>query len=112
MNTNMKWQKVVGGIALASALVGGSAATYAADIDFGGWDSNDSGVVEYNEWNSSFENDDLFADWDANEDGILSNDEYNQGLFNSYDTDGSGDWNEEEYNAFTDDTGDEGWLDV
>ncbi|HDZ56059.1 MAG TPA: hypothetical protein ENI17_04530 [Pseudomonas xinjiangensis] len=112
MNTNMKWQKVLGGIALATALAGASATTYAADMDFGGWDTNSSGIVEYNEWGTAYDNDGMFTDWDGDSDGVLSNDEYDRGLYNSYDADGSGDWNEDEFKTFQDDAGDGGWLDV
>lgn len=112
MNTNTNWQKVLGGIALASALVGGSAATYAADMDFNEWDADNSGVLDYNEWDTGFDNDSLYTDWDANDDGLLDNNEYGEGIYNSYDMDGDGSWNEEEYNTFQDDAGDGGWLDV
>lgn len=109
---NTKWQKAVGGIALATALVGGSTLAYAADMDYNTWDADKSGALDYNEWNAGFDNDTLFSRWDTDKDGTLSDDEYGQGLYNSYDRDKSGDWNEDEYNMFRDDAGDEGWLDV
>ena len=109
---NMKWQKAVGGIALAAALAGGSAMTYAADMDYNTWDAEKSGSVDYNVWDTGFDNQGMFSRWDADRNGTLSDEEYGQGVYNSYDRDKSGDWNEEEYNRFRDDAGDEGWLDV
>jgi len=109
---NTKWQKTVGGIALATALAGGSAMTYAAETDYNTWDADKSGSVDYNEWGTRFDNDGMFSRWDADRDGMLTNDEYGQGVYNTYDRDKSGDWNEDEYNRFRDDSGDGGWLDV
>lgn len=54
----------------------------------------------------------MFSRWDADRDGVLTNAEYGQGVYNSYDRDKSGDWNEGGYNRFRDDSGDEGWFAV
>ena len=54
----------------------------------------------------------MFSRWDSDRDGVLTNDEYGQGVYNTYDRDKSGDWNEDEYNRFRDDSDNEGWLDL
>ena len=109
---NTKWQKTIGGLAIAAALAGGSAMTYAAEMDYNTWDADKSGSVDYNEWGSRFDNDGMFSRWDSDRDGVLTNDEYGQGVYNTYDRDKSGDWNEDEYNRFRDDSDNEGWLDL
>ncbi len=109
---NTKWQTALGGIALATALAGGSAMTYAADMDYKTWDADKSGSVDYNEWDSGFNSKEHFSRWDTDKNGSLSDKEYGEGLYHSYDRDKSGDLNEDEYNRFRDDAGDEGWLDV
>ena len=109
---NIKWQKTVGGLAVAAALAGGSVMAYAADMDYNAWDADRSGSVDYNEWGTRFDNDGMFSRWDADRDGVLTNDEYGQGVYNTYDRDKSGDWNEDEYNRFRDDSDNEGWLDL
>lgn len=105
---NTKWQKAVTGITLAAALAGGSAMTYAADMDYNLSDADKSGSVDYHEWGNSFDHKGQFSNWDSDKNGTLSSEEYGQGLYNSYDRDKSGDWNEDEYNKFRDDTGDRG----
>lgn len=113
MNTQTNWQKVLGGIALSAALAGGSAATYAAGaMDFDKWDENNSGLIEIGEWDTGFENDELFSGWDTDGDKSLTKEEFNRGIFNSYDADNSGDLSENEYKTFQDDAGEGGWLDV
>lgn len=109
---NMKWHKAVGGIAVTMVLAGGSSMSYAADMDYRTWDANKSGTLEYNEWDTGFDNNGLFTTWDTDKDGSLSDEEYGQGVYNSYDRDKSGDWNEDEYNSFRDDAGEKGWLDM
>ena len=109
---NTKWHKTIGGLVVAAALAGGSAMTYAAEMDYNTWDADKSGSVDYNEWGSRFDNDGMFSRRDSDRDGVLTNDEYGQGVYNTYDRDKSGDWNEDEYNRFRDDSDNEGWLDL
>ena len=109
---NTKWHKTIGGLVVAAALAGGSAMTYAAEMDYNTWDADKSGSVDYNEWGSRFDNDGMFSRWDSDRDGVLTNEEYGQGVYNTYDRDKSGDWNEDEYNRFRDDSDNEGWLDL
>ncbi|WP_407294041.1 hypothetical protein [Stutzerimonas zhaodongensis] len=99
------------GIALATAMAA-SAPAFAQDGDFGVWDKDNSGVITMGEWDTGFDDENLLTNWDSNKDGMLDDNEYGEGIYNAYDADGSGDWNEEEYNAFRDDAGDGGWLDV
>ncbi len=106
-----KLHTMLGGIALATAMTA-SAPAFAEVGDFGVWDKDNSGVVTMGEWDTGFDNDALFTSWDSDKDGMLSNNEYGQGLYDAYDADDSGDWNETEYNAFYDDAGDGGWLDI
>ena len=73
---NTKWQKAIGGLVVAAALAGGSAMTYAAEMDYNTWDADKSGSVDYNEWGSRFDNDGMFSRWDSDRDGVLTNDEY------------------------------------
>lgn len=113
MNTHTTWQKVLGGIALSAALAAGSSAAYAAGaMDFDKWDENDSGVIEIGEWDTGFENDELFSNWDTDGDKSLNKDEFSRGIYGSYDKDSSGDLNENEFKTFQDDAGEGGWLDV
>lgn len=112
MNTKTTWQKVLGGIALTTALVGGSVAVQAEDGVLNEYDANKSGDIDFSEWEAGFDVDPMYTKWDKDRDGKLSKDEYGQGLFESYDQDNDGSWNEDEFKLFQDDTGDDGWLDV
>ena len=108
---NKKLHTMFGGIALASVMaVSGSVIAEVGDFDV--WDKDNSGVVTMGEWDTGFDRHSVFGSWDSDKDGLLSNKEYGEGLYNSYDLDASGDWNEDEYKAFRDDAGDDGWLDV
>jgi len=105
------WQTALGGIALATSF-GISAPAFAEIGDFNEWDQDQSGVVEFNEWDAGFNDENTLTSWDSDSDGMLSNNEFGEGVFESYDADNSGDWNDEEYRAFSDDAGDGGYLDV
>jgi len=107
MQTNLK--KILGRIALASAFAGASTAAVA---DWEAWDTDGDGLIEYTEWDTNYDYDPIYTSWDTDEDGLLSDDEWDTGLFNAYDADGDGVWNEDENAHFMDDAGDEGWLDV
>ncbi|WP_421684135.1 hypothetical protein HKW98_06890 [Stutzerimonas urumqiensis] len=106
-----KLQTVLGGIALAST-VAIAAPAFADDNLFHDWDADSSGVLDYSEWDAGFDDENLMTSWDEDGDGMVSNDEYSQGLFESYDADNSGDWNDKEYEMFRDDAGDGGIFDV
>ncbi|WP_421684086.1 hypothetical protein HKW98_06630 [Stutzerimonas urumqiensis] len=108
MKTN--WQTILGGVTLAATMA--ISAPVMAEAEFDEWDADNSGVLNFSEWDAGFNDENLMTGWDSDKDGMLSNDEYSQGIYNSYDADGSGDWNEEEYNGFADDSGDGGVLDV
>lgn len=107
----IKLQTMLGGIALASAMAV-SAPVFAEVGDYDVWDKDNSGVITFGEWDTGFDDENLLSSWDSDNDGMLSDKEYGEGLYESYDADNSGDWSEEEYNAFSDDAGDGGWLDV
>lgn len=108
MHMNLK--TALGGIALASALTGASAAAVAAEPI--AWDTDGDGMLEYAEWDTNYDYDPIYALWDTDKSGSLSNEEFGTGLFNSYDADGDGKLNKEEYAHFMDDAGDDGWLDI
>ncbi|MEH6671905.1 hypothetical protein [Halopseudomonas sp.] len=109
MQMKMNWQKVLGGIALASALAGASAT---ASADYEAWDTDGDGFIEYSEWDAGYDYDPLYTTWDTDGDGMLTDDEWGTGLYNSYDADNDGVWSEEENAHFMDDAGEEGWLDM
>lgn len=108
---NNKLHTMFGGIALATALAA-SAPAFAEVGEFDVWDKDNTGVITMGEWDTGFDDENMLTGWDSDKDGMLSDKEYGEGIYNAYDADGSGDWNEDEYNAFRDDAGDGGWLDV
>lgn len=105
------WLKLIGGVALAATMAGGTVA-YAADNDFADWDANSSDGIELNEWDDGFDDEGLYADWDNDGDGALTEDEYGEGVFGLYDDNDDGVWDENEYNAWNDDAGDKGFWDI
>lgn len=109
MRMKMKWQKALGGIALASLLVGASAGAFAQDRDYDTWDTDRSGGVDYNEWSNNYDYNSTYSNWDTDRDGALTSDEWGQGMYNTYDRDRDGMLSEEEYDRFDRDTRDDGW---
>lgn len=105
------WLKLVGGVALAAALAGGTTA-HAVENDFGAWDADGDGLIGFSEWDTGFDDEGLYSDWDADGDGALTEDEYGDGVFGLYDENDDGVWSEEEYNTWQDDAGDGGFWDV
>ena len=105
------WLKLLGGVALAASLAGGTT-VYAEENGFGEWDADGSGDVSFDEWDTGFDDEGLYSDWDADGDGALSEDEWGEGVYGLYDEDDDGAWTEEEYNNWEDDAGDGGWWDV
>lgn len=105
------WLKLLGSIALATAMAGGTVA-YAEENGWSNWDTDGSGDLSSEEWDAGFNDEGVYSEWDENGDGALTEQEFGEGVFNSYDKDGDGTWNEEEYNTFSDDAGDEGFWDV
>lgn len=96
-------------IALALGL---AAAPAMAQDDWSAWDANSDGLIDNEEFNTGFGENDVYGTWDSDGDGSLTEDEFNTGVFNSYDEDGDGSLNEEEFATFSDDAGDEGFWDV
>lgn len=99
-----------GGLVAFSLLSAGGA--FAEGEGFNEWDSNADGVVNYEEFDTGFDDEGLFDTWDANGDNMLDENEYGEGIFNTYDEDGNGDLSEDEYGDFNDDAGDNGFWDV
>lgn len=46
------------------------------DDDFGAWDTDDSGELGFNEFESGFEDEGVFDTWDADDSGFLEEDEW------------------------------------
>lgn len=85
---------------------------------FGGYDADGDSMLSQEEFDAGFANigehrDEgfqmgAFEDFDADADGMLNEDEYNSALFSSYDTDQSGDLNEQESMRIDEDMGEDG----
>ncbi|WP_308915160.1 hypothetical protein [Jannaschia sp. LMIT008] len=70
----------------------------------------DAGFADIGEYRDEGFEMGAFGDADADGDGMLNEDEYNTALFNSYDTDRSGDLNEEESMILDRDMGEDGFF--
>ncbi len=51
------------------------------------WDSDASGALSRDEWNTAFNDSTDFSDWDADGDGMVRYDEFDNVLFNRFDAD-------------------------
>ena len=85
--------------------------------ELGEWDAGGDGAVneeEFNEgWGASFgEEESAFSTWDEDGDGALTEGEYNTGVYNSYDDNGHGSLNDEEFGEVGEDMGDGSFWDV
>lgn len=96
------WLKLIGGVALATALAGGTT-VYAEENDFAGWDTDTSGDISSEEWDTGFDDEGVYSEWDSDGDGSLTEDEYGEGIYGGYDEDGDGALNEEEFGAYQED---------
>lgn len=104
------------------------------------WDTDASGDVSREEWNTGMRNQGMFDEWDSDSDGLLTEDEFNEGLaaggdydyqgwdsdndgllsqdetseglYDTYDENGDQRIDEPEFGDFGDDVGDEGLFDV
>ena len=104
------------------------------------WDTDASGDVSREEWNTGMRNQGMFDEWDSDSDGLLTEDEFNEGLaasgdydyqgwdsdndgllsqdetseglYDTYDENGDQRIDEPEFGDFGDDIGDEGLFDV
>ena len=78
---------------------------------FDGWDANDDGLLDDDEFGLASSDwdigDDSFDTWDVNDDGYLDDDEMSDGLFDTWDDDDDDQLVGTEY----DDAGEAGWLD-
>lgn len=90
---------------------------------FDRFDGNSDGIVDQNEINAGFADDnrsafndrfgsDYYNSWDADGDGGLSETEWNDGVYGGYDRDGSGMIEESEFGDVGDDMGDDGFWDL
>lgn len=69
--------------------------------DFGEYDINDDGALDDNEWTEGWGDSEWFNDYDANNDELLDNNEWDTGVFSSWDEDGDGFWNDNEFGTYT-----------
>lgn len=100
MFTDLK--KFAGLSAVVAALTAGPAVAQGLT----GWDVNDDGALDQNEfsasWDSAFEDAGTpFSALDADNDGMITESEYNSGIFSFYDRDRDGAMNEEEFDQFS-----------
>ena len=105
------WIHGIGGTLVVFSLLSAGGA-FAQDNGFNDWDADGSGTIDYEEWDTGFDDEGVFDSWDANDDNMLDDQEYGEGIYNTYDADESGDWSEDEYGDYSDDAGDEGFWDV
>lgn len=66
--------------------------------DFGQWDGNADQQWDREEYNSSMRESGFYGNW-QNEQGEFTQNEFNQGIFRSWDTDGDGYINNDEYTS-------------
>lgn len=82
----------------AAAVAAFSTTAFAAGID-----ANGDGMVTADEYTTAVQNESSFAMYDADGDGMLSADEYNTAVWERYDMDADGMWNEEEMKLYDND---------
>lgn len=94
---------------------------FGANRAFATWDADNSGTLSRAEIETGVGDrrdfrdrygENWFEDWDANSDSAISEDEYYDGLYVSYDADGSNVIDDAEMGYVGDDMSDGGWFDV
>jgi len=100
------WQTIMRASVLAAAM---AAAVPAHADGVGMWDTDKSGNLDFNEWNTGWGK---TSTWDLDGDGVLTDREYSEGVFDMYDVDNDKHWNNDEMKKFEDDAGERGWLDT
>ena len=74
---------------------------YGTEEDFTEYDVNNDGSLDEDEWFQGWGDSDWFNDFDANDDSYVDNNEWETGLFDNWDENDDGSWNEDEYNAYS-----------
>ena len=76
------------------------------------YDANLDNVIGQDEFQGSpWRGGERFSDWDTDQDDMLSRDEISQGVFQRYDEDGDGNWDDEEFQKFqADQESGESWF--
>ncbi|HET7315573.1 hypothetical protein [Salinisphaera sp.] len=77
-------------------------------------DANQDGKVDQSEFTNYYDNSGLFDTWDADGDGYIDNDEFGDGLYGYYDDNGDGYIDDAEWQngVMVDDRGDNGFWDM
>lgn len=73
---------------------------YADNDDFNLFDTDDDGMIENTEWNEGFADSEWFNSFDENDDELVDNNEWNSGLFDDWDANNDGFWDEDEYGSY------------
>lgn len=106
MTTKANFNKLAGA-SLAALLLATPAWAQMAWEDEG-WDTDGDGLFSMDEFREGFRERINFAEWDADADGMLSEEEFGGGVYDRYDADASGAFDETEYSALEEDFGTEG----
>lgn len=69
--------------------------------DFGEYDLNDDDYLDENEWSAGWGDSDWFNDYDANDDELVDNNEWDEGIFDTWDDNDDGFWNDDEFDTFS-----------
>lgn len=67
--------------------------------EFSAIDTNSDNKISLEEWKKGFEQTNWFSSYDKNKDELIQEDEWDNGLFDDWDLDNDGFWNEEEFNS-------------
>ena len=86
-------------LALTSALAFGLGAAPALADCHGDWDTNEDAMIDQNEFNTPYGENQWFGGADADSDGFLSQEEFSGGLYGTYDRDQDGLFSTEEQEA-------------
>jgi len=96
------------GAGLLAALLSSTPAFAQVAWEEEGWDTDGDGLFSMEEFREGFRERINFAKWDADADGMLSEEEFGGGIYDRYDADASGAFEETEYSAMEEDFGTEG----
>lgn len=101
--------RTIGAGAFAFALLASAPAL--AEI-YEEWDDDGVAGLTSDEFIGGFDVAGVYDEWDADDDGVLSDDEFGEGFYDYYDLDDDQLLSADETDAFEDDAGDAGLLDL
>lgn len=71
-----------------------------AEDDYSGFDTDENGFLDREEWQGIFEDSGWYENYDTNSDELINREEVNTGFFNDWDQNNDGKIDEDEFNLF------------